>query len=198
MAGALDSVVAQIGSKTGVVKELDFLDSLPAAAILADLDRLGPEELTSIFHIAKSLANVQAANILRRLEEIRTEADLENGAAGVVNGSGGGARGPVGRRSKEIARADDERWGVFFTGSGEFTHVGGTANASGFDLDSGGVTAGVDYRFTDKFAAGISLGYMNTKASLSNGGKVDVDGGRVGAWARTRRILIAACTSMPA
>ena len=45
------------------------------------------------------------------------------------------------------------------------------------------VTAGVDYRFTDHFAAGISLGYMNTNASLVNGGKIDVDGGRVGLYA---------------
>jgi outer membrane autotransporter protein len=69
------------------------------------------------------------------------------------------------------------------TGSGEFTHIGGTANASGFNLDSGGVTAGVDYRFTEHFAAGILIGYMNTTAGLANNGKIDVDGGRVGGYA---------------
>ena len=61
--------------------------------------------------------------------------------------------------------------------------VGNRTNAAGFSTETGGITAGVDYRFTDHFAAGISLGYMNTTASLSNGGKIDVDGGRVGAYA---------------
>ena len=45
------------------------------------------------------------------------------------------------------------------------------------------MTAGIDYRFTNKFAAGISLGYLNTTANISNSGKVDVNGGRVGAYA---------------
>src|SRR6185436_3798406 len=94
-----------------------------------------------------------------------------------------GASGPVGKRSKEIRPADNERWGMWFSGSGEFTHVGSTTNAAGFNTETGGVTAGVDYRFTDHFAAGVSLGYMNTNASLVNGGKVDVDGGRVGLYA---------------
>ena len=98
-------------------------------------------------------------------------------------GIGGGAHGPKAARGTRIAPADDERWGLWMTGSGEFTQVGSTTNAAGFSLDSGGVTAGIDYRFTDHFAAGISFGYMNTTANLSNGGKIDVDGGRVGAYA---------------
>lgn len=100
-----------------------------------------------------------------------------------MSGAGGGANGPKGSRGKAIAPADEDRIGLFFTGSGEFTHMGGTTNAAGFNLESGGVTAGMDYRFTDKFAAGSSIGYANTTASLTNGGKAGVDGGRVGAYA---------------
>ena len=159
-----------------------FLNGEPLGNIPRDLDMIGPADFTSIFHIAKSLANIQSANILRRTEEIRSEAEGGVAAAGDVP-AGGGAHGPVGRRSQQIAPANDRRWGMFLTGSGEFTHVGSTTNAAGFSLDSGGVTAGVDYRFTDHFAAGISLGYMNTTASLANNGKIDVDGGRVGAYA---------------
>ena len=181
VAGALDSLTAKTGAKTGIFKELDFLDNQPLSTLLANLDKISPEELTAIFHLAKALANIQSANIEQRLAEIR----IENAADIAVLGglSGGGAQGPVGRHGKEIAPAKDERWGLWFTGSGEFTHIGSTSNAAGFSLDSGGVTAGVDYLFTNKFAAGISLGYMNTTGNLANGGKVDVDGGRVGAYA---------------
>ena len=183
VARALDSVAARIGSRTGVFNELNFLDTQPLGTLAGNLDRISPEELTSIFHIAKSLANIQTANIQRRLEDIRSESEGGVSAASSSTRFGGGANGPTGRISKEIAPPKDDRWGMFFTGSGEFTRVGSTTNAAGFSLDSGGVTAGVDYRFTDKFAAGISLGYANTTANLSNGGKVDVDGGRVGAYA---------------
>ena len=182
VARGLDSVAARIGQQTGVIAELNYLDTQSLDTLRANLDRISPEELTSIFNIAVSLANIQSTNIQRRLEDIRSEAG--NGAGGsALGGISSGANGPVGNRGKQIAPAPDERWGVFFTGSGEFTRVGSTSNAAGFNLESGGVTAGVDYRFTDHFAAGISLGYMNTTASLANGGKVDVDGGRVGAYA---------------
>lgn len=181
VAAALDSL-GQIGSKTIALKEFTYLDSLAPGAIAANLDLLSPAQLTSIFNLATSLANVQSANIQRRLEDLR----LDLGAVVPVNSvnvSADGASGPRGNRGTPVAPAPEDRWGVFVTGSGEFTHVGGTANAAGFNLDSGGVTAGVDYRFSDHFAAGISLGYMNTTAALAAGGKVDVDGGRVGAYA---------------
>jgi outer membrane autotransporter protein len=182
VATALDSLIAQTGGKTGIFKEIDFLDKQSLPQLLAALDRISPEELTSIFDLTKSLANVQTTNIQRRLEEIRKSNAADIAALGGLSG-GGGAPGPTGKRAREIPIANEERWGLWFTGSGEFTHVGSTTNAAGFSLDSGGVTAGVDYRFTDHFAAGISLGYMNTTASLSNGGKIDADGGRVGAYA---------------
>ena len=177
VAQGLDSAAAKIFSRTGVLSELNFLDTQPLGTLAANLDKISPEELTSIFNIAVSLANIQTANIERRLADIRLSSG-ETVPINSVNVSTGG-----GKRSKEIMPSHEDRWGVFATGSGEFTHVGGTTNASGFNLDSGGITAGVDYRFTNNFAAGISLGYMNTTASLSNGGKVDVDGGRVGAYA---------------
>ena len=182
VATALDSVATKLGGKSGVFSELNFLDTQALSTLAGNLDKISPEELTSMFNIAVSLANVQSANVLRRTDEIRGEGG-GGGAMGGVSGTGGGAHGPIGHHGKEIPSAPDERLGLWFTGSGEFTHVGSTTNAAGFSLDSGGVTAGVDYRFTDHFAAGISLGYMNTTASLSNGGKVDVDGGRVGAYA---------------
>ena len=181
VAGALDSLTAITKRKTGIFIELNFLDTQPLSTLAGNLDKIAPDELTSIFNIAVSLANVQSANVERRLEEVRADGNAGIPASGAV--PGGGSSGPVGNRSKGIAPAPEERWGMWFAGSGEFTRVGSTTNAAGFSLESGGVTAGIDYRFTDHFVAGISIGYANTTASLVNGGKVDVDGGRVGAYA---------------
>jgi outer membrane autotransporter protein len=183
VATGLDSVSAKIGNKTGVFSELTFLDTQSLTTLAGNLDKISPDELTAIFTIAVSLANIQATHIQNRTAAIRDEAASIGGVGGGGVSAGGGAPGPVGKRGKEIRLADEERWGMWFTGAGEFTHVGSTTNAAGFNTETGGVTAGVDYRFTDHFAAGISLGYMNTNASLVNGGKVDVDGGRVGLYA---------------
>jgi autotransporter-associated beta strand protein len=178
---ALDSLLGVTGGKTGVFKELDFLDNQPICNLPSLLDLISPEELTLVFQLAKSLANIQTSNIQSHLDEIHNAAF--NGSYQDTVTMTAGLQGPKGPRGKEIARADEARWSLWMAGSGEFTTVGNTANATGYSLDSGGLTTGVDYRFTDKFVAGISLGYMNTSASLINGGSVDVDGGRVGAYA---------------
>jgi autotransporter-associated beta strand protein len=179
VAGALDKVLAD----PRAAQVINFLNSQPLANIPGALDRIGPADFTAIFHLVKSLANIQTANVQRRLEDIRGDSASDIAVLGGSNENGGGAQGPNGSRGKTVAPADDERRGLWMVGSGEFTHVGSTANAAGFNLDSGGVTAGVDHRFTEKFAAGISLGYMNTTASLANNGKIDVDGGRIGGYA---------------
>jgi outer membrane autotransporter protein len=90
--------------------------------------------------------------------------------------------GPAGKRSKEIVPPSKERWGMFLTGSGEFTRVGSTTNAAGYHLETGGVTGGVDYRVSDNFAIGLDFGYVGTTASIANGGKIDTDGGRLGLY----------------
>ena len=187
VAGALDSVAAKNLFKTGVVKELDFLDVQSLATLKNNLDKIAPEELTSIFHLGVSLSNIYANNLDRRMEDIRIQA---GGGGGIASGPAdggtrfvGGAPGPRGVRSKEIAPPSNDQWGMFLTGSGEFTRVGSTTNASGYNFTTGGVTAGLDYRVNGNFAVGLSLGYANTTASLANGGSLDVDGGRLGLYA---------------
>ena len=178
VAAALDSVLLANGSSPFAVTELAFLVGQTPQAFADSLDRIAPEELTAIFHLARTLANVQTLNIQHRLGEIRAELDQIRSINSVLVTVGGSQR--VG---KQAPPAELERWGLWMAGSGEFTNVGSTANASGFDLQSGGVTAGIDYRFTENFVAGISLGYMNTNGDLANGGNVHVDGGRIGGYA---------------
>ncbi len=186
VAGALDSVAAKNLFKTGVVKELSFLDTQPLATLKSNLDKIAPEELTSIFHLGVALSNIYGNNLDHRMEDIRNQAGGGGGIAAAPADGGtrflGGNNGPRGTRSKEIAPPSNDQWGMFLTGSGEFTHIGSTTNAAGYNLTTGGVTAGIDYRVTGNFAVGLSLGYANTTASLANGGSLDVDGGRVGLY----------------
>jgi fibronectin-binding autotransporter adhesin len=186
-AAALDSVANTIGKKTGIYQELNFLDTQPLSTLPGNLDKIAPAELTSIFSGSVALANIQTANLERRMEDIRSQATspYEPGTAGSGNNTvyADGAHGPVGHRSKEIAPPSEERWGMFLVGSGEFTRVGSTSNASGYDLQTGGVTAGIDYRVNNHFAVGLDLGYVGTTASLANSGRLTTDGGRLGIFA---------------
>lgn len=52
-----------------------------------------------------------------------------------------------------------------------------TSREDGFDFDSIGVTAGLDYRFTDQWVAGVALGYSSSEADIErDGGSLDTDG----------------------
>jgi autotransporter-associated beta strand protein len=187
VAGALDSLTSVTGGKTGIIKELNFLDTQPIGTLAGNLDKIAPEELTSIFRSGVSLANIQTANLQRRLEDIRGQAGSSSASGLSAAGSGpsysGGMNGPSGKGSKEIAPPNEDRWGAFLTGSGEFTRVGSTTNAAGYRLETSGVTGGVDYRVNDYFVVGLSFGYVGTASSLANGGSMDTDGGRLGLYA---------------
>ena len=52
-----------------------------------------------------------------------------------------------------------------------------------YDIATGDFTVGADYRLCDHFAIGIDAGYSRSTADLVDDGRVDVDGGKIGAYA---------------
>jgi outer membrane autotransporter protein len=163
------------------------LDNEPLDKVLSDLNGFGPELLTSIFQIAVSQAQVQTFNLERRLEDVRWGSNgfsasgfgINGGTPGPV-GDGGLLEGPDGKSGKSVfAPAPDNRFGVFITGVGEFTSLGDTSNARGYDLTSAGFTLGVDYRVTDHLVIGLATGYDHSDVDPNGGGRVTVDGGKL-------------------
>lgn len=78
----------------------------------------------------------------------------------------------------KAAAGDDsfDRLGVFINGDIGFGDRRTTTNEAGYNLNTHGVTAGVDYRFTDNFLLGTAFGYNNaTSAYYSNLGKLEAD-----------------------
>ena len=73
--------------------------------------------------------------------------------------------------------------GAFITGVGDWVGVGGDYNAHGYDVQTGGFTLGVDYKIGDHFAVGLMAGYVGTGVDLTDGGRVFVDGGKLGLYA---------------
>jgi autotransporter-associated beta strand protein len=178
----------------GEPKLVNFLDGEPVGKLPGDFDKIAPEELTSIFTIGTALANVQTTNLQRRTDDIRSGSRGFSAAGFATAGSGplysgnlgvAGPSGNDGKESKEMKAVvlPEDRWGAFITGVGEWVSVGDDFNARGYDLTTGGFTLGADYKVTPNLAVGIDAGYAGTAADLNNGGRVFVNGGKLGLYA---------------
>jgi len=170
---------------------IEFLDSQPLSELCHYLDLISPEELTSMFNVGVSMANIQTDNLERRMNNVRAGSTGFSATGFSINTRGRdlnlGLAGPSGAEGKSgpsvMQPTPENRWGVFVTGIGEFTDIDNTDNASGFYLSTGGVTFGVDYRVSPNFAIGLMGGYAHTNGDLVDGGSLDVDGGKIGAYA---------------
>ena len=170
---------------------IGFLNNETLTDLREDLVLISPEQLTSIFVLGVSLANVQTANLERRMTDIRA------GSSGFVRRDSPSVAvshlfrkvlpKEVERRARAARRCSLRSrkiaWGVFATGLGEFTDVESTFNASGYDLATGGFTMGIDYRIGSHFAVGLTGGYAYTHADLFNGSSIEVNGGKLGLYA---------------
>ena len=196
--------VAQTPNQLAVAKALDsaagnpqeaslfaFLNSQPLASLPGDLTLIAPSQVTSINATAVSVSKVQVTNVGQRLANIHAGSTGFSSAGFSLNGGelsfGGGYEGVSGPEGKSgpavFAPTPDNRWGVFITGLGEFSNTDSTPNASGYDVNTGGFTLGVDYRLTPNLALGLTAGYAHTNISLDGGGSISVNGGKIGAYA---------------
>jgi outer membrane autotransporter protein len=170
---------------------IQFLDAQPLNQLCGDFSLISPEELASIFNTSISLANLETANLIRRMEDIRAGSTgfsaagfTMNGITPNSNGAFAGVSGPEGKSGPSVmAPTPENRWGVWVTGVGEFTSIDSTDNAAGYYLETGGFNLGIDYRICSNFAIGFTTGYAHTDASLANGGNIDVNGGTFGLYA---------------
>ena len=186
---AVAEALDRVASDPREAKLIGFLNGEPLGNLPADFERIAPEEMASIFNLSAALANVQTANLERRMDDLRAGASGFSAAGFAMSGSAGttsggfGPAGPAGKGGKMMAPAADNRWGVFVTGVGEFAKIGDTANARGYDVTTGGFTLGVDYKLTPNFALGVNAGYARTGLNLNHGGRITVDGGKLGLYA---------------
>ena len=167
-----------------------FLDSQPIANLPHDLSLIAPTQISSI-NASVSIGKVQVSNIGQRMLNIHAGSTGFSSSGFTLNGEaptfGNGLAGETGAEGKSgpsvLAPIPENRWGFFVTGLGEFTNVDSTPNANGYDVNTGGITLGVDYRVTPYFAVGLLGGYAHNNVSLVGGGNIDVNGGTFGAYA---------------
>ncbi|MEP7013849.1 MAG: autotransporter domain-containing protein [Verrucomicrobiota bacterium] len=170
-----------------------FLGNLPPNQLSKKaLDLIAPEEMTAIYEMSFSYATVRNENLIRRMEDIRA------GAGGycpvvVEVPTGKDYNPPI--SDKNVATGDKNavtpailetrecHWGFFLNGTGDFASVEPDFNASGYDVETGSLIAGADYRIGNHFAIGIDGGYVGGDAETFDNGRIQQIGGRVGGYA---------------
>ena len=163
-----------------------YLNAESTGRLPGDFDLIAPDELTSIFTIGFSEADIQNTNIERHLEQVRNGASGYTSTGFTATARDGKAVVVDGKKvvvDKNPAASGNGRWSFFLEGSGEFVGVNNTNNASGYDFTTAGVTFGVDYRVNENFAIGITGGYANSNAGLVNQGGINMNSGKGGVYA---------------
>jgi autotransporter-associated beta strand protein/YVTN family beta-propeller protein len=165
---------------------ISFLFQEPTIKLPADFEKIAPDELSSLYEISFSFANIQEANIENRLGAIRSgltgfssSLSLARTPAPMVDGK----NGKTVEKNAVLTPAPDNRWGVFVTGNGDFVNIQGDSNSPGYNFTTAGVTIGIDYRLTDHFALGVAGGYAYTDNNLVDSGRATVNSGRGGVYA---------------
>jgi outer membrane autotransporter protein len=147
---------------------------------------LTPDQASAPRKMATQLTGAQLTNIEARLSNLRQGArgiSLSNLTLNVDGQSiNGGALAGLLKQLGETgggASADDagfERLGVFVNGNIDWGDKDPTDNEEGFDFQTLGITAGVDYRFVEGLVLGMALGYGSSDVDIdSNGGDLNVD-----------------------
>jgi outer membrane autotransporter protein len=162
-----------------------------ATAVLENnLLAVSPDETTAMAFVAPIIANGQSANLGGRMAEMRS-GDLGGtfsaGGLTMINGgipiSFASLASLLNVDDDESARNEEQRtllggtrlglWLNGTLGGGESDRREGNA---GFESDTWNLTGGVDYRFTDRFFAGVALGYSNLEVDYSaDQGSLEVD-----------------------
>jgi outer membrane autotransporter protein len=97
------------------------------------------------------------------------------------NGSGGKySKASEGVLPKEVELSEDNRWGFFIVGTGDYATTG---DANGFDGTTIGTSLGIDYRLSDHFVVGVSIGYSHSDSDLMDESRIKSDGGKAALYA---------------
>jgi outer membrane autotransporter protein len=143
---------------------------------------LTPEQASAPRKLNAQVTGAQLDNVAARLAALRRGArgislrglTFEPGAPRWLDGAFAGQPAETGGAASADSDDPFERLGVFVSGSVDWGNKDQTRNEDGFDFDTLGLTAGLDYRLAEGLVLGAALGYGDTSADIdANGGDLD-------------------------
>ena len=145
------------------------------SAIINAMEELTPNEVAAQSNSAAEIITSQFRNVGSRLAQLRGGGGAGFNIAG-LNGRYGNESIPLGmlaylnqsEAEQSASNINDfvSPWGFFVNGSISMGERDATGRELGFDFDTFGVTAGVDYRFSPTRVAGLALGYANFDSEI--------------------------------
>jgi autotransporter-associated beta strand protein len=132
------------------------------------------EQLTALFEIPFSGANIQRFNLDDRMTQIqRGMVPAAPAPQPPITG-----KETVGKEQPPPPVPSTPRFGVWANGWGDWVHGNSTGSAQGYHFTTGGMSAGIDYLITDQLAVGLFGGYSHAWVNFKRSGSADVDTGR--------------------
>jgi len=194
-AEALDEVCGDATDDLGDrCQDLSQLDDAEAREALS---QIAPKQVTNLGNSTIGISNTQVSNIQARLVALR------GGVSGLSLGGlalnyrgdylpfGNMARAVINHTNRLNIEFDEDiqrnssadsnngfvsPWGAFINGRIDIGEQDATANGTGYDFTTQGITLGVDYRYSYQLVVGGALGFANTDVDLSAGsGTQDID-----------------------
>jgi outer membrane autotransporter protein len=143
---------------------------------------VAPDETTAIAFMAPAMALAQANNLGGRLAELRSGEQGGTVSAGGLTFLSHGIPVSFGSLASLLRVDDDEsagneekrtllggtRLGFWINGTLGSSDSNRRSSNSGFESDTWSLTSGLDYRFTDRFFAGVALGYSSMNADFAS------------------------------
>lgn len=149
---------------------VDYLNTQDISLLPGLYDLIAPDELTAIYQMGFTGAEIQNANIKRHLERVRQGSSRQTQYTQTTTDSKGGMA-----QQESMMMGDTKRWIAFFEGTDGSASIDGDYNSSGYDFDSRGANLGADYRVSDRLSIGIMGSYADSDASLVNGGSIEAE-----------------------
>ncbi len=154
---------------------------LDSTSLNSGLQNISTEEIAFAGQTTARTANSQVVSSLARIQELLTGAGgfrvaaLDEYDGETVFAYTPGVDSDYGLRGGAAGSDDPSRFGGFINVIGSFGDKDETSREVGFDFDTIGVQAGLDYRFTENFVFGGAFGYGHLNTDFKD--SVNVSGG---------------------
>ncbi len=178
LGGALD----ELNKKGGNPNLLGALDTAVNASLPGIYNQISPANLTPLYQMGFATAQAEAGMVNQRLFQLFGNPGSESNDLS-WNGEGPrfAANVPASQEAGMARDLQPQHWSAFVNGMGNFGTITGDSNAPGYQYSIGGMTAGLDYRFSKNLAGGLLFGYSQSGTSQSTG-TVNATGGQVGLY----------------